>query len=62
MGRQPTRHGNTAENQDKKRCHGVEKGKDQEISQKIDVSSSASDQPKDEVTSEERGQVHWVVL
>lgn len=56
-----TGHGNTAENQGKKRCHGVEKGEDEERSQKSDVPGSASVQPTDEVTFEERGQVQGVV-
>jgi len=46
----------------KKRCHRVEKGEDEERSQKSDVPSTASDQLKDEVTFEGRGQVQGVVL
>ncbi|KAJ7398675.1 hypothetical protein BTVI_123026 [Pitangus sulphuratus] len=52
----------TAENQDKNRCHGVEKEEDEERRHKSDVPSSAPDQPRDEVMFEGRGQVQGVVL
>lgn len=46
----------------KPELHGVEKGEDKKGSQKSDVPSSASDQMRDKVMSEERGQVQEVVL